>query len=327
MTTQTLQRVTLPPRIHSALIRHRPRFHATLALLLSVLAMGEMLLACQVHLSGMTQLFNAWPGLLLLLGCLFYCERRPLPRLIDSCELTVWAVLSSNVLAGMIQIAARSPFALADKPLALIDRKLHFNTSAIVHLVERAPALCMALDAAYLAIPLLVFAAILVPPFFGQRLASRRYVAAVVVATVLTSVLFALWPACGPWTTQSLQPTAEQAAVSARLLELKSSAPAVLDLQHTAIVSFPSFHVILAVLSAVALNGVPRVRRWAWALATLTSISTITTGWHYGVDVLGGLAVSLAASWIARLAVVPEAAQDPDQLYEPLSEPADSLAA
>jgi hypothetical protein len=98
-------------------------------------------------------------------------------------------------------------------------------------------------------------------------------------------------------------------------------------LQHTAIVSFPSFHVILAVLSAVALNGVPRVRRWAWALATLTSISTITTGWHYGVDVLGGLAVSLAASWIARLAVVPEAAQDPDQLYEPLSEPADSLAA
>jgi membrane-associated phospholipid phosphatase len=173
----------------------------------------------------------------------------------------------------------------------------------------------------------LVFAAILVPPFFGQRLASRRYIVAVVTATIFTSVLFALWPACGPWTTESLRPTAEQAAVTARLLALKSSAPAVLDLQHTAIVSFPSFHVILAVLSAIALHRVPRVRRWACALAALTSLSTITTGWHYGFDLLGGLAVTAAAWSIARLAVLPDAALRPHQISDSTAEPVRDLAA
>ena len=184
-----------------------------------------------------------------------------------------------------------------------------------------------ALNLAYVAIPVLVFAAILVPSFYGGRLASRRYVLAVVVATVFTSMLFALWPACGPWMTEPLQPTLEQAAVTARLTLLKSRAPASLDLQHTAIVSFPSFHVILAVLSAIALNGIPRARRLAWVLAILTCVSTITTGWHYGFDVLGGLAVSAAAWWVARLAILPEAAHHPRQISNTASGPADRLAA
>ena len=55
---------------------------------------------------------------------------------------------------------------------------------------------------------------------------------------------------------------------------------------------FPSFHVIWAVLSARALWGFRRLRIPVSMLAGLLSVSTMTTGWHYFVDVLGGLVVA-----------------------------------
>lgn len=305
MTTGLRHQIAKHSLMRRIAMRFGSRFNVTMTLVLATLTIGEILLARRVHLEGTAQLLEAWPGFLLVLGSLVYCERRPLPKLIDPCELVAWAVLSSNVLALLVQLAARSPYPLADSQLAAFDHAMRFETSAIVTFVSHLPVVQGILALAYVAIPLLVFAAILIPPFFGQRLASRRYILSVIVTTIFTSILFALWPACGPWMTEDLHPSAEQAAITARLLLLKSASVAKLDLEHTAIVSFPSFHVVLAILSAIALNGIPRVRVLAWALAILTCISTITTGWHYGVDLLGGLAVTVAGWALARL-VVPE---------------------
>lgn len=61
---------------------------------------------------------------------------------------------------------------------------------------------------------------------------------------------------------------------------------------------FPSFHVIWAVLSARALWGFRYLPVPVTMLAALISISTMTTGWHYFADVLGGLMIA----WISILA-------------------------
>jgi membrane-associated phospholipid phosphatase len=141
-------------------------------------------------------------------------------------------------------------------------------------------------------------AAVLLPPFLHRPAAARRYLLALIIATLLTAAIFALWPAIGPWVTEGFLPTAPQLRVTRYLTQLKSPRPLTLDFDAAAIVSFPSFHVVLALLSAVALSGLPRIRLVAWTLAILTCLSTLTTGWHYGIDLAGGCAIA----WIAHRA-------------------------
>jgi membrane-associated phospholipid phosphatase len=262
---------------------------------LAVLTVGEVSMAKAVHLGGLSPLLNVWPGLVLLVVCLVYCIKRPLPKLIESCLLAIWAVVLSDTLSLLIQIAGRSPRPLVDHELASIDAQGHFSTLFFVHLISQAPAVKEGLAIVYAALPLLIIASVIIPPILGRSDASRRFVVGIVLAAILTAASSALWPAIGPWTTQDFKPTKEQAGVDAYLTRLRSNAPVDLDESNAGIVSFPSFHVVLAVLSAVALGAIRRLRACVWTLAGLTCVSTITTGWHYGIDVLGGLVLAIFA--------------------------------
>ena len=260
---------------------------------LAVLIPGEAILAKAVRLGGLSQLISAWPGLLLLIGVLCYCITRSFPKLIEACQLAIWAVLMTNTLSLLIQIAGRTPRPLTDYTFAAMDARAHFSTTWIVHLVARAPAVERSLAIAYSLLLPFIIAAILVPALNGRAEAARRYVLGIVLAAILTAALFALWPAVGPWTTQEFAPTKEQALVAAYLIRLKSSAPVYIEMNNAGIVSFPSFHVALAILSAVALGSIRWLRAWVWVITGLICISAITTGWHYGVDVLGGIILAI----------------------------------
>jgi membrane-associated phospholipid phosphatase len=63
----------------------------------------------------------------------------------------------------------------------------------------------------------------------------------------------------------------------------------------SSLIAFPSFHVIMAVLSAVALWSVRRARIPAAVLCGLIVCSTVATGWHYVVDVLAGIVFAALA--------------------------------
>ncbi len=271
-----------------------------MSLLVAGILLFDIAATREVQLDGMSQLVRNGPGLLLLGLALWFCHWRPLPRFVDSCENAIWAILLTNLLSVMIQVAGRSPCPLVDAQLAHLDRFCHFDTASIAHLAARLPALQFALSLTYNLVSLLILAALLLPPFVGQPGASRRYLVALVLATFITAVLFALWPAAGPWTSESLVPSELQLQVTRYLALLKSHSRVTMDFGATAIVSFPSFHVVLAILSATALSGISRIRVAAWVFAALTCVSTLTTGWHYGVDLAGGFAVAAMAQLGAR---------------------------
>jgi PAP2 superfamily len=62
-----------------------------------------------------------------------------------------------------------------------------------------------------------------------------------------------------------------------------------------------SFHTILAVLAGVALWSIPYAR-WLTALwAGLIVVSTVTTGWHYIIDVVTGAAIASVCVCLAKV--------------------------
>jgi len=64
-----------------------------------------------------------------------------------------------------------------------------------------------------------------------------------------------------------------------------------LGLIEEGLITVPSFHVIWAVILAASARG--WVRPFAWFLNAAVIAATITTGWHYGTDVVAGLLVAL----------------------------------
>ncbi|MGO8759814.1 MAG: phosphatase PAP2 family protein [Terracidiphilus sp.] len=269
------------------------RFRLLMAALAAALIVFDLVAARLSHLGSNSYFLGPAYSLLLLALALWYCRWRPLPRVADACELGICAVLFTNLLSVLIQVAGRSPQPLIDRDLMGLDARVHFETVSLVLLAARTAALRIPLAISYALTGPLVIVALLLPPLRGFVNASRRYVLGIVLAAILTAAAFAVWPAAGPWTTEGYAPTKEQAAVTAYIGRLKSPGPATLDMDDSGIVAFPSFHALLAILTAVALGSIRWLRIPAWALTVLVCISTLTTGWHYLVDVAGGIVLAI----------------------------------
>ena len=285
--------------------KHTPqglRFNILMGAILVVLVPADFVLARAVHFTNSGQSLEVWTTAVFLGAILAYCRWRPLPRLIEACELAIWADLYFDALSVMIQIAGRSHRPLVDQQLMAIDAHLHFATVAWVHFVAHIPALRIAQAIVYAIEPVLLLAALVAVPFMGRAYAARRYVLGIVISALIAAAIFAVWPAAGPWTTEGYRATRDQQQVTAYLLLLKSHTPTGLNMDDAGIVAFPSFHVLLAVLSAVALGSLRKLRWPVWILAVLIILSTLTTGWHYLIDVIGGLV--LAAITLAATALV-----------------------
>jgi membrane-associated phospholipid phosphatase len=304
------------PELAKGNIPSNIQFNGFMVILMAALAAFDLLLAHRVQLFGFGTLLEAIPSLLVLFGVLCYCIGRPLPKLVGFCEVTFYGVLLYGVLGALALGTGRVPGALKDAQLAAVDRFFHFQTAEVVHLVDRFPALNHAMTLIYASLAVFAVLAIFVPVFAGQRATPRKLVLRVTFAGLATAALFAVVPAAGPWTTEDIRPSREQAQISDCLTRMK--APGAMDIAtaNGGIVAFPSFHVILAVLSACALGSVRFLRIPSWILCTLICISTMTTGWHYGIDVLGGIVVAIAAIAVsnrlfAALASMPIPASKP----------------
>ncbi|HEX4037315.1 MAG TPA: phosphatase PAP2 family protein [Acidobacteriaceae bacterium] len=294
MSTPPLQQAKSPagatplPNAHN-----RRRFNTVMTALVAVLLPTEFFLGRHLRVLSFGITGGMLFVVLLLLALAAYCRWRPLPLLIEPAVMAFWTVLLADALSVLVEIAGRSPRPLIDAQLAALDGHLHFHTAALVHLAARVPSLGTALSGAYALVGAFILTAAVLLPFFGYAEAARRYVLGVTLAIILGATVFALWPASGPWTTEGYAPTPFQAGVTGYLALLKSRVPVALNVREAAIVAFPSIHVVLALLSAIALSSIRRLRILIWVLAIAMCFSTLTTGWHYLVDVLGGVVLTL----------------------------------
>lgn len=281
------------------------RFGVTMTILLASLAVLDSLLAIGARASGCIEWTTVRFYGALFVPIYLLCRWLKMPKAGRACVLAAWAVLATQVITVLIQLAGRSPSLLVDQNLARMDQFLHFSTGAMAQWAAFHPAMGGTLAVTYHAAAPLLLASILIPPFLGNDQDSERYILSITIAAILTAMLFALWPATGPWTVFGFAPTADQVAVQRYLALLKSSAPVRLNFRDAGVVSFPSFHVVLAVLSAIALWRLRRVRCVLIALTAGICLSTLTTGWHYLIDVIGALPVIVISHALATQLLCP----------------------
>ena len=121
---------------------------------------------------------------------------------------------------------------------------------------------------------------------------------------MLTAACFWFWPAAGPFATYGYEPNAVQGRYLEHFHALRDGARTLVTWRHAeGLITFPSFHTTWALLLATAFVHRRRIFIASAILNGAVIISTMTTGWHYFADVLGGVAVYvivMLAAWAAR---------------------------
>lgn len=221
------------------------------------------------------------------------------PRLRDASLLCFWALLITVCIGSLVWVAARTPAHLVDTSLAHFDHGIGLETSLAVQLAGLHPQVEKVLAVIYvLMIPFSLLALIL-PVIEHKREPAQRLLIAYAVAALTTTAVFALFPAAGPWTVYRFTSSSDQMLVQSTLALLKTSGPLRQNIAHCGLVAFPSFHVAQCILTAIAFWHSRWLRVPAAVLAILMCISTVTTGWHYVIDVIGGVIVAIFAQCVA----------------------------
>jgi membrane-associated phospholipid phosphatase len=217
------------------------------------------------------------------------------------------ALMTALVTYSYLATAAALP--LRDPVLAAIDLNLGFHWPSFLRLVNSSPLFFRVLATAYNSTEFVGIGVIIWLALFrrGERLA--EFIAVLSVTAISLCVIMLIVPAAGafafyqpaPELYANLAPAGGMWTFSREFTMLRNGSLSVIDLSATTgVVSFPSFHTILAIVTIYPL----RDSRWLmWAVMALNGtmiVATMPVGGHHLADVLAGVAVAACAIIIVR---------------------------
>ena len=279
-------------------------------------ALGLFTLALVVSMAVLFPLFElrvVWTGFVTLSASVaalsallaFYGWRRE-ARLSAVLRAAIWTLVLSNLCILPLYLPMRHAAPLADPFLARLDHGLGFDVGAIVAWVGARPSLARASAVVYDTLTLLCLFSVMVTSFMGRVVRAEVLLLAIVVGVFVTLVTAYILPAIGPWEAGDFAPTSAQASCGRVIRILRTSDIYAVDLANPdPIIATPSWHVILAVLAALALRPLKVIGPLSLLWGGLIVASTLTTGWHYLVDVLLGIVVAGLSHELTRRALHP----------------------
>lgn len=242
-------------------------------------------------------------------GHAYLHRRRLLPRT-GLALASLGLMLCASMVAGIIAhvgLRFRRPF--IDASLVRADAALHVDTMQWVHTLAGPPWVAGLLGAAYnSAVPavLLTGAALAA---LGNASRVWELIYGYVAAILACALIHAAWPAVGniayhalPGSALSITGLPGDAGIfhlAAVRYYYAGDAGRIILALFKGVVTFPSFHTVMALLVAFALRGYGVVSLLAGLWAAAVIVSTIPVGGHYVVDLLGG-----AALWMGLVALV-----------------------
>ncbi len=240
-------------------------------------------------------------GGILIPACLhvIYTRWRPDP-LIGPIAGGLAVITWAGLVSGMTALAAlRTGAPLVDPSLARTDAIIGLHTPTLVIWVAHHTVIAALLSVAYKSTVPLVFATVMLLGLTRHDHQMWELCFLFAATGPVCASINAAAPAIAAFTYYGIQPDSLAllptgagrfhlpifVAYHSRILN------AVDVRQLEGVVTFPSFHTIMALTTAYALRNHGALSALAWAWCSLTLVSTIPIGGHYATDVIGGAAV------------------------------------
>ena len=278
-------------------------FHLRMALAISTLLVIS-LAGCAItgiklpDLGAWALVFVVLSAMLLPLPAYWYEKDRA--DLLDSALTVLWALLIRMIIPILVQVGARLRMPLQDSFFGRADEHLGVSVPAIMAWANHH-WLGSALNRSYAWVVILLPLSVLLPVLAGKLKYAKEFLVANLISFAIGIPLFALLPAIGPWQYFHFPPSQAQSAFcELPLLAMRLPGAYVLGSQEAGVVCFPSFHVAWAIFFAAALWGFRWLRIPVALVSGMVILSTMTTGWHYFVDVLGGILLAIISIVLAK---------------------------
>jgi membrane-associated phospholipid phosphatase len=231
-----------------------------------------------------------------------YARKRP--RLARGLEATGLVSVVTLLLGSASYLGVALALPLWDERLAGFDRALGFDWNAHLAYVAASDQLAYALVLSYRLSVLLAFVVIVVLATVGELHRLRQFLLLFTSTLTLVIAVSSLTPALGAYAWHEPPPTVLESLPDARagrwhlrhFRSLRDGSMRVIPLAGLqGLVTFPSFHTVLAILAAWAIRPARLFRYPAYLFSGAAVLSTLAVGGHYLVDVLGGAAIAVAA--------------------------------
>jgi len=237
-----------------------------------------------------------WP---LLLPAIYFHDNESFDRR-DAALVLPWALVITALMAQTALTASTFAFPLRDELWRSFDQHLGIHVNDLVAWVDRDHRVQMFFVYCYASLQPMVVCAVLLPALFGKRVAAQRFVLANAFGILLALPCMVMLPAIGPWVAWHFTPDPGQRVCESMIHALRGGTISH-DTLFGSTVCLPSFHTFWAVIAAQALQPFRVLRVVAIVLAVLIVFSTMTTGWHYAVDVIAGLMLAAISIALATL--------------------------
>ena len=268
---------------------------ASVAILGATLAYTQKLSFATSELAGPV-------GVVIALGpCAWYYQRRKATDFVMTLlALMHLMVFTSAFTVAMYGVAALNT-PLADELLANADTALGLHVPQLRNWAIEHPGWQQLLMLAYHSVIPQTLVLVLILGFGSQRKALESFVLWYMVCLVITLLIFAAVPAECPFTYFELEATAHQVHYLEHLQGFRSGDRTAISLSDCeGLITFPSFHTSYALMLTFAFW-----RRWRlfipFAIVNfLVIIATVTSGWHYCIDIPGGIAVFALTVYLTK---------------------------
>jgi hypothetical protein len=238
----------------------------------------------------------------LLVPAAFLHEKKAWRRR-DAVLMLPWTLLIAVLVTQAAPTTATFAYPLRDELWRNVDEHLGIRVPAVMAWSASHPHMNWVLTASYAwALHPLILLAIFLPALLGKLQAAQRFVLSNAFSFVVALPFMLFLPAVGPWVGWHFPPTTMQKSCEATIYALRHGSLIIQD-AFGGIVCLPSFHVFWATVSAHALWPFRYLRYPAILAAALVTLSTITTGWHYGVDVIAGLLMMALCSYLSDVII------------------------
>jgi membrane-associated phospholipid phosphatase len=240
--------------------------------------------------------------------------RIAMKRLVLFSEASIYMLLFGTMGALLTYLAVTMGGPLYDTTYDAIDRALGFDWMAIMHWFDGKPLMAEGLIRAYSSSASQIGVAIILFSLLDQRRYMLEMMLILAISIIPTTILSGIWPAVGsyefykPQNHIFLEVGTDVGIWHVKhYLELRAGTFGEFHLAGVAgLVTFPSYHAVMAIAVTYAVRGYRWLLYPALALNTIVMIGAIFVGGHYFIDLVGGAAIALAAILIVRRVMAAE---------------------